>query len=52
VLPWPIVGPLVYLIVGRNMTFIKPAVAAAESGFVIAAPTAPVVEPPAAPRGA
>jgi hypothetical protein len=51
VLPWPVVGPLVYLLVGRNMRFIKPEVAASESGYAIAAPvaSAPAVEPPAAP---
>jgi len=50
VLPWPIVGPLVYLLVGRTMKFIKPEVAAAESGFAIVAPVAPAptTEPPAA----
>jgi hypothetical protein len=46
VLPWPIIGPVVYLLVGRNMKFIKPEVAAAESGFAIAAPVAAA---PAAP---
>ena len=49
VLPWPVVGPLVYLLVGRSMKFIKPEVSAAESGFAIVGPTipAPAVEPPA-----
>ena len=46
VLPWPVVGPLVYLLVGRTMKFIKPEVAAAESGYAIAAPTVPAVQPP------
>jgi len=30
VLPWPIIGPLVYLLIGRHMTFIKASVRAEE----------------------
>lgn len=30
VLPWPIVGPLVYLLIGRHMKFIKASVRAEE----------------------
>jgi hypothetical protein len=30
ILPWPIIGPLVYLLVGRHMKFIKASVRAAE----------------------
>lgn len=40
ILPWPIIGPLVYLLVGRNMKFVKPEVAASESGSASAAPVA------------
>lgn len=44
VLPWPIIGPLVYLIVGRHMKFIKASVRAAED----ASPASPAVEAPKA----
>jgi hypothetical protein len=30
VLPWPIIGPLVYLLIGRHMKFIRASVRAAE----------------------
>jgi len=30
VLPWPIIGPLVYLLIGRHMKFIKASVRAEE----------------------
>jgi hypothetical protein len=41
VLPWPIIGPLVYLLVGRHMKFIKAEVRAEEDATpAIAAPPA------------
>ena len=47
ILPWPIIGPLVYLLIGRHMKFIKPEVAASESGYAIASPVVPPAAPPA-----
>jgi NADH:ubiquinone oxidoreductase subunit 6 (subunit J) len=41
VLPWPIIGPLVYLLVGRHMKFIKASVRAQEDA-------APAIEAPPA----
>lgn len=41
ILPWPIVGPLVYLLVGRHMKFIKASVRAEEDAT-------PAVEAPKA----
>ena len=41
ILPWPIIGPLVYLLVGRHMKFIKASVRAEEDA-------APVIEAPKA----
>ncbi len=44
ILLWPIIGPLVYLIVGRHMKFIKASVRAQED----APPAPPAVEAPKA----
>ena len=41
VLPWPIIGPLVYLLVGRHMKFIKASARAEEDA-------APAIEAPKA----
>ncbi|HEU0206145.1 MAG TPA: hypothetical protein VFQ74_05575 [Pseudolysinimonas sp.] len=41
ILPWPIIGPLIYLLIGRHMKFIKASVRADEGA-------APVVEAPPA----
>ena len=41
ILPWPIIGPLVYLLVGRHMKFIRASVRAAEDA-------APAIETPKA----
>jgi hypothetical protein len=41
VLPWPIVGPLVYLLIGRHMKFVKASVRAEEDA-------APAIESPPA----
>jgi len=41
VLPWPIIGPLVYLLIGRHMKFVKASVRAEED-------SAPAIEPPPA----
>ena len=41
ILPWPIIGPLVYLLVGRHMKFIKAGVRAEEDA-------APAIEAPPA----
>ena len=41
ILPWPIIGPLVYLLVGRHMKFIKASVRATEDA-------APAIEAPKA----
>jgi hypothetical protein len=41
ILPWPIIGPLVYLLVGRHMKFIKASVRTEEDA-------APAIEAPKA----
>ncbi len=42
ILLWPIIGPLVYLLIGRHMKFIRASVRAEED----APPAPPVIEPP------